>query len=189
MEYKYLLEVLRAGLYHEFFQDIKHALVGFLNPAVYGRSTLENSSFIVSSAFPDKKLHGRGFVARLSGSTAEMVNIWILMNVGDKPFFMNEEDELCLRFRPILPSWLFTKKAQDGFPKNSYAFKFLGKTIVVYHNPKMKNTQGPNSARPRFIVLRYNDGRKIEIKRDIIPFPYSRDVRDRKVSKIDVYLG
>jgi hypothetical protein len=189
MEYKYLLEILRSGLYKEFFEEFKNVLVPFQNPARYGRSVFENSSFIVSSAFPDGKLHGRGFVARLSGSTAEMINIWLLMNVGEKPFFLNEEDELCLRFRPALPRWLFTKKAQDGFPKNSYAFRFLGKTIVVYHNPKMKNTQGPNSAKPRFIVLKYNDGRKIEIKKDIIPFPYSRDIRERKVEKIDIYLG
>ncbi len=189
MEYKYLLEILRSGLYKEFFEEFKNVLVPFQDPRVYGRSIFENSSFIVSSVFPDEKLHGRGFVARLSGSTAEMVNIWILMNAGEKPFFTNEEDELCLRFRPVLPRWLFTKKLQDGFPKNTYAFRFLGKITVVYHNPKMKNTQGPNSAKPRSIVLKYDDGRKMEIKKDIIPFPYSRDIRDRKVEKIDIYLG
>ena len=189
MEYKYLLEILRAGLHDEFFKEFKNILIPFQKPKVYGRSILENSSFIVSSAFPDKKLHGRGFVARLSGSTAEMLNIWLIMNAGEKPFFLNKSGELNLKFRPALPAWLFTKKSQNGFPGNTYAFKFLNKTIVVYHNPKMKNAAGKKSVRTRFIILKYDDGRKVEIKKDTIDWPYSGDIRNRKVSRIDIYLG
>ena len=189
MEYKYLLEILRTGLYYEFFKEFKNILIPFQKPEVYGRSILENSSFIVSSAFPDKKLHGRGFVARLSGSTAEMLNIWLIMNAGEKPFFLNKSGELSLKFKPALPAWLFTKKSQNGFSSNTYAFKFLNKTIVVYHNPKMKNTAGKKSVRIRFIILKYDDGRKVEIKKDTIEWPYSGDIRDRKVSSIDIYLG
>ena len=189
MEYKYLLEILRTGLYYEFFKEFKNILIPFQKPEVYGRSILENSSFIVSSAFLDKKLHGRGFVARLSGSTAEMLNIWLIMNAGEKPFFLNKSGELSLKFKPALPAWLFTKKSQNGFSSNTYAFKFLNKTIVVYHNPKMKNTAGKKSVRIRFIILKYDDGRKVEIKKDTIEWPYSGDIRDRKVSSIDIYLG
>ncbi len=189
MEYKYLLEILKAGLYDEFFEEFKNILVPFQKPEVYGRSILENSSFIVSSAFPDKKLHGRGFVARLSGSTAEMLSIWLAMNVGEKPFFLNKSGELALRFKPTLPAWLFTKKSQNGFPANTYAFRFFNKTLVVYHNPRMKNTAGKKSVRTRFIVLKYGDGKKVEIKKNIIDWPYSGDIRDRKVSRIDIYLG
>ena len=54
MAYKYLLEVLRAGLHEEFFAEMRGGLVPFVDPAVYGRSPLENSSFIVSSAHPDE---------------------------------------------------------------------------------------------------------------------------------------
>src|SRR3989344_1069318 len=72
MEYKYLLEMLKGGLHDEFFQDFKKALVPFQPAERYGRSVLENSSFIVSSVFPDPSYHGVGFVARLSGSTAEV---------------------------------------------------------------------------------------------------------------------
>lgn len=53
------------------FEDLKNALPPFMDPSVYGRSTLENSSFIASSVNPDESMHGRGFVARLSGTTAE----------------------------------------------------------------------------------------------------------------------
>jgi hypothetical protein len=61
MSYKFYLELLRGGLYEEFFDEIKTGLVPFMDNAVYGRSPLEASSFIVSSAFPDKKMHGAGF--------------------------------------------------------------------------------------------------------------------------------
>lgn len=189
MQYKYLLEILKSGLYKEFFDEFSNCLVPFMKPEIYGRSIFENSSFIVSSVFPDDRLHGRGFVARLSGSTAEIISMWILMNVGPRPFFLNEKGELRLSFSPILPAWLFTKKPQNGFPKNSYAFKFLNSTLVVYHNPRMKNTAGRNSVKTRFIILRYDNGKKIEIKQDIIEWPYSQDVRDKKVKRIDIYLG
>ncbi|MBU1913066.1 MAG: hypothetical protein KKB22_06015, partial [Candidatus Omnitrophica bacterium] len=96
MEYKYLLEILKKGLYEEFFEEFKNVLIPFQRPERYGRSIFENSSFIVSSAFPDAKMHGRGFVARLSGSTAEMLSIWLLMSAGKEPFFLNEKGELNL---------------------------------------------------------------------------------------------
>jgi hypothetical protein len=134
-------------------------------------------------------MHGRGFVARLSGSTAEMLNIWLVMSAGVKPFFINEKGELNLKFNPALPAWLFTKTAVRGFPKNIYAFKFLGKTLVVYHNPKMKDTAGKNSVKINSIALEYDDGRKIDIQKDIISLPYSLDIRDRKVKRIDIHLS
>jgi hypothetical protein len=189
MEYKYLVEILKKGLYEEFFEDFKNVLVPFQKPERYKRSIFENSSFIVSSAFPDKRIHGRGFVARLSGSTAEMINIWLLMSAGKEPFSVNEKGEVNLRFSPMLPSWLFTKKAGKDFPKNIYAFKFLSKTLVVYHNPKMKDTVGKNSVKVNSIVLEYDDGRKIDIPKDIIGLPYSLDVRDGKVKRIDIRLS
>ena len=94
-----------------------------------------------------------------------------------------------MKFQPALPGWLFTKKAQNGFPKNTYAFKFLGKTTVAYHNPRMENTAGKNSVRTRFIIIKYDEGKKVEIKRDVIGLPYAQDIRDGKVKAIDIYLG
>ncbi|MDP2923847.1 MAG: cellobiose phosphorylase, partial [Candidatus Omnitrophota bacterium] len=82
MEYKYLLEVLKKGLYEEFFKDFYNCAVCFLEPRTYGRNILENSSFIVSSAYPDKSLWAKGFVARLSGATAELLNIWVMLCLG-----------------------------------------------------------------------------------------------------------
>jgi hypothetical protein len=176
MEYKYMLELLKHGLYEEFFADFKNVLTPFQDPGRYGRSILENSSFIVSSAFPDKELHGSGFVARLSGSTAEFLEIWLSMSAGIKPFFLNSSGELNLRFRPILAGWLFTAEGR-------YAFRFLGKTLVTYHNPKKLNTFGPRAARISKVTV---DGK--ELKSGVIPAPYAGMIRSRQISKIDILL-
>ncbi len=90
MSYKYLLSLLMAGLVDDFYAAARAGLVPFMDPAIYGRSPLENSSFIVSSAHPDESLHGAGFVARLSGSTAEFINIWSVLMAGAQPFVLGE---------------------------------------------------------------------------------------------------
>lgn len=105
MEYKYLLELLKGGLYEEFFEEFCRCGVPFLNEAVYGRSTTENVSFIVSSLNPDERLHGRGFVARLSGSTAEFLQMWQLMFFGPQPFVW-KGGKLELDLRPAIPAYL-----------------------------------------------------------------------------------
>ncbi len=181
MEYKYLLGLLKCGLYEEFFQDFKNCLIPFQKPAVYGRSTLENSSFLVSSAFPDKKLHGNGFVTRLSGSTAEFINIWLVMNIGKQPFILNNNNELNLKFSPILPGWLFSKD-------KTYTFNFLSKIRVTYHNPGRKNTFGKDSASIKNMILSDQAGNTKEITSDIIPAPYAEQIRNRQIKKIDIYL-
>lgn len=181
MEYKYLLEVLKSGLYEEFYRDFKNALVPFQDPQKYGRSILENSSFMVSSAFPDKRLHGNGFVARLSGSTAEFLQMWLIMNAGKTPFFLNERNELNLRLEPLLAGWLFDRRGD-------YGFNFLGKVLVVYHNPKRKDTFGSNSVKPKKIIFNDASGNPKEITSGVIPAPFSEQVRSRKIKRIDVYL-
>ncbi|MFC1645588.1 hypothetical protein ACFL2Y_00195 [Candidatus Omnitrophota bacterium] len=196
MEYKYLLEILKSGLHDEFYKDFFRILIPFQDPQRYGRSILENSSFIASSAFPDKKIHGNGFVARLSGSTAEFLNIWLLMNVGEKPFFINVKGELCLKFRPILHKDLFTKRKHKiicnnkeiTVDKNSYAFNFLSNTIVVYRNPKRLSTYGNKAAKIKSIVLEDSKGNKHKVNSDLISKDYSYGVRSGNFSRIDIYL-
>lgn len=61
-EFKYLLSMLDVGLYEELFERMRTVLPPFFDPEIYGRSTLENSSYIVSSTNPDPELAGRGFV-------------------------------------------------------------------------------------------------------------------------------
>ncbi|MCA9398597.1 MAG: hypothetical protein KC618_02525, partial [Candidatus Omnitrophica bacterium] len=203
MEYKFVLELLRNELFEAYYENFKSVLVPFLKPEVYGRSILENSSFIVSSSHEDESLHGRGFVARLSGSTAEFLHMWLLMNAGKNPFTLNAKKELTLQFKPALPAWIFNDKAHKvetvfgigqrkevALPAHTYAFNFLGSTLVVYHNPKQKDTFGPKAAEVKEIRLTYHEQKKpIVLKSAVISAPYSHDVRDRKVRQIDVYFG
>lgn len=125
MEYKYLLELLKCGLYDEFISDFYKAGVPFLEEEVYGRSLLENSSFLVSSANPNSAIHGKGFVARLSGSTAEFLQMWQIMMFGENPFSM-QDGELALAFRPMLPAYLIGSS-------QTICARFLGTTDVIYH--------------------------------------------------------
>jgi hypothetical protein len=202
MEYKYLLEVLRKGLYAEFFSDLRNCLVAFQDPVRYGRSILENSSFLVSSAHPDLNLHGNGFVARLTGSTTEFLTIWLLICAGEKPFKINEKGELYLEFNPILPRWLFSKEESssifylpDGskeevrLPKDSFAFCFLGSTLIVYYNPKKRDTFGIGAARPVSITLKKKNKEEIKLKSRIIPAPLASKVRSGFYDRMDIVLS
>ncbi len=179
MEYKYLLEVLRAGLYDEFFADAKTALIPFLDPAVYGRSPLENSSFLVSSAHPDATLHGAGFVARLSGSTAEFLSMWTTMFFGVQPFFI-KDGALHLALKPALPGWLFDDAG-------TVTAAFLGQCTVTYHNPHKRDTFAAD-VQARATVLHLTDGKTVEIAGHVIGPPYATQVRDGQISWIDVYF-
>jgi len=180
MEYKYILELLKIGLIEEFYSEFKNVLIPFQNPQRYGRSILENSSFLVSSAFEDKNLHGNGFVARLSGSTAEFLHIWLLMNTGINPFTLDNNGRLKLEFKPNLAGWLFAKNGK-------YSFNFLSRIPVIYYNPKRKNTFGKNAAKIAKIVI-FEDNSPTEINSAIIPSSLAEKVRSRQVNKIDIYL-
>ncbi|MGH4119595.1 hypothetical protein [Clostridium sp.] len=117
----------------------------FMNPEVYGRNILENSSFIASSVNPDEAVHGRGYVARLSGSTAEMLSMCFIMMAGHK-VFTYEHNELKLTFKPILPGWFLIEA-------NEVQFRFLSKVDVTYHNSKKTNTYGDDGAKIYKIIL------------------------------------
>ncbi|MBU1125667.1 MAG: hypothetical protein KKC84_06555, partial [Candidatus Omnitrophica bacterium] len=181
MEYKYLLELLKQGLYEDFYADFKHVLIPFLKPEVYGRSILENSSFLVSSAFPDKNLHGNGYVARLSGSTAEFINIWLVMNLGRRPFTLDAQACLNLTLKPALAGWLFDRQGL-------YRFNFLNKIAVIYRNPRRKNTFGKNGVSITKIFFRDKDGSPVSLASDTIPSPYAEQIRSRQINQIDAYL-
>ena len=179
MEYKYMLELLRAGMYEEFFSDFRNVLVPFMKPGVYKRSTLENSSFIASSAYPDKDSHGRGFVARLSGATAEFIDMWIRMTTGKSIFYLDKGNKLCFKLSPALPSWLF----RNG----TFKFTLLGSIEVTYINKKGKDTFN-GGAKPVSYKL-FLDNKEIELDGPSVAEPYSKMIRDRKVKKIIVSLA
>ena len=177
MEYKYLLELLKNGLYDEFAEAFRDAAVPFLDPERYGRSPLENVSFIASSANPDPALHGRGFVARLSGSTAEFLHMWQLMSFGPSPFRM-EKGELCLEFAPYLPDYLMP---EDGVLKTT----FLGSIPVTYHTAGRLR---PGVTAPVSYTLTYADGRTETAAGRTVTGEAARAVREKQVTEIQVTI-
>ena len=177
MEYKYLLELLRTGLYNDYFWEIRNALVPFLDSQVYGRSILENSSFIASSANPNEKLHGRGFVARLSGSTAEFLHMWQIMMIGEAPFQV-EDGVLTLSFTPALPAYLI---GEDKIVK----CQFLGDIEVVY-NFETQESVIPGKAKVENLKLMYKDGSDCTIVGHKLVGGLAEDVRSHKVSQINI---
>ncbi|MEJ5256625.1 MAG: cellobiose phosphorylase [Fervidobacterium sp.] len=179
MEYKYMLELLRSGLYDEFFEDFKNVMIAFLDPAIYGRSPLENSSFIASSANPDEKVHGTGFVARLSGATAEFLSIWRIMMAGKNPFRV-DNGKLVLVFEPVLPGWLFDEN-------NKISFKFLGNCTVTYVNPDRLDTYKVDYSKQR-VTLFLNDGERISLSGGLIEEKYAKMVRNGKVDRIEILI-
>jgi hypothetical protein len=200
MEYKYLLELLRNDLYEEFFADFRTVLVPFMQPDAYGRSILENCSFIASSAHPDPCVHGNGFVARLSGATAEFIHMLALVSMGPRPFGLNASGELELALKPALPGWLFTTKpatvrlaGRQGYdelqlPAASFSFMFLGTILVVYHNEGRKDTYGASGVMPVAWMTTDPDGNSRNFEGPTLKGDVAGAVRDRRVARIDVTL-
>lgn len=149
MSYKYLLGVLKSGNAEGFYEAIRTALPPFMDPATYGRSTLENASFIASSRNPDPQNHGRGFVSRLTGTTSEFISMWLHMMTGSKVFTF--KNELHFELAPVLSGDFFDERAE-------VRFNFLKQTTIVYRNPSRLNTYGPNAVRPKAYELHYKHG-------------------------------
>ncbi len=200
MEYKYLLELLKNGLYEEYYQAINDALVPFQDPEIYGRSILENSSFILSSLNGDTKNHGRGYIARLSGSTAEYINMWSLMAFGKEPFKF-KAGELIYAPEPNLKAEFFTaedrieklqlsqKEAVEvKIPADSFAHRFLGSTLVIYHNPKRKNTFGQNGVVVAEFKLIGQSGKEYQVKGSAVKGELAEKVREGEFKEINIFL-
>ena len=200
MEYKYMLELLRNGLHEEFYRDFRNVCIPFLRPEMYGRSILENSSFIVSSGNPDPSIHGNGFVARLTGATAEFINILQFMTVGRKPFLIDFDGSLELHFTPAMAEWLFTRETrtkrvymenrwqQVEFPANTFSFMFLGAVLVTYHNESRMDTYGPNGVSPaRWTVIDHN-GHSETYTGESLRGEIVEKIRNRAIRRIDIEL-
>jgi hypothetical protein len=177
MEYKYLLELLKSGLTKEFFADFKTQCIPFLDPKEYGRSILENSSFIASSANPNEKIHGKGFVARLSGSTAEFIHMWQLMMFGTNPFQVNDKG-LELKLSPILPDYLLDEN-------NEVQAVFLGNIKTTYHFNKKADVI-PGEYKIIRIELIYLNSKQLMISDDCITGEDALSVRNGLIKEIRI---
>ena len=178
MTYKYLLGLIKAGLYDEFYEAIETNLVCFMDPEKYGRSTLENSSFIAPSNNPNPKLHGQGFFARLSGSTVETINMWSMMMTGGQPFKM-EDGELVLSFEPKLHTRFFK---QDG----TLSFKFLKNIDVTYVNESMTSTYERCDIHRIKLI---NEDHTVTLEGDAIRGDEAVNVRNGLYNSIKLYMN
>lgn len=180
MEYKYFLGMLKAGLYESYYQAVKDALIPYQNPEIYGRSILENSSFLASSANPDPSVHGQGFVARLSGSTVEMLSMWLGMFLGEGGFTF-EEGKLGFTLAPRLSGDMFDESGEASF-------MLLGSCKVTYHNESGKNTYGEDGVKVCRMELAGEDGR-FTVAGDRLGEAQARKLREGKISELHAYLA
>ena len=151
-----------------------------MNSEVYGRSVLENSSFIASSVNPDENLHGKGFVARLTGTTIEMLNMWRILMTGEK-LFNYDNGELEFTLSPILQSDFFDDN-------NMVSTTILGKIELTYINDSRKNTFGANKGTVEEIVITALDGEIIKVNGNIVKGNIVKDIRDGNIKKIEAYI-
>ncbi len=172
MTYKYMLGILKAGLYNEFYEEIKNNFVCFRNSEEYARNPIENSSFLVPSINPDKSMHGQGMVARLSGSTAELLTMWNILMVGNSLFTFDKE--LSFSLKPIIQ--------KDLFVNNKLSFKLFSKINVTYINESNKNTFDEGVSIYKYVV----DGE--EILSNSITGDLAIKIRNRNVSEITAYI-
>lgn len=177
MEFKYLLQLLKTGLYDEFYATMKTTLPCFLDPDVYGRSIFENSSFIASSVHPNSDIHGQGFSARLSGSTAEFLSIWKILFFGNS-LFSYDTNDVTLRFQ-ISPK-LHASFFRNAETVRSKLFSCINLEIV---NP---NAVHCYETLPSSINIVLTNGEAIHIKGCTVSGELAAAIRQRTVSTITV---
>jgi len=193
MSYKYYLQLLRGKLYDQFYTEmLDGGMLPFMDPDVYGRSLMECSSFIASSAFKDPSVVGRGFLARLSGSTAEFLSIWKLMFIGPNPYIMNDDGDVEMQLVPALPIWLFedlesgSEGTRDDDGNLVVSFKLFASIMVTYHN-----TLGTDlfDVLPTKYIVTMEDGSTVEVEGSNVPTETAVQIRKLLgVESIDVYF-
>jgi len=177
MTYKYLLGMLKSGLYEEFYEEIKTNYTCFMDPKVYGRSPIENSSFLVTSSNPDAKKHGQGFVSRLSGSTAELLSMWRYMFLGDHLFTL-DQGQLVFELSPKLSKSFFKDRIVE--------VRLFNHTTIVYHLVDDIDTYDPNAYIEKMTLHKIDE--VCEVEGSKVQGKWTKDIRNGQVFKINVYI-
>lgn len=197
MHYKFVLEMVRAGLVDEFYAHIESLLVPFHDPGEYKRNPIENSSFLVSSGFTiDARQHGRGCVARLSGATVEFLHLWTHLFLGPAPFTW-EAGILAFKPTPLLAAAFFSAEAQiatpfvepETLPAASATCTLFGSTLLVYSNPQRRDTFGPEAVKPIEYRLYGRDGTTQTLTAASVSGPVAEALRLGQFRRVDVLLG
>ena len=176
MSYKYLIGVIKSGLYDEYYEDMKTAMPPFMDPEVYGRSPLENASFIATSNNPNPQNHGRSFVARLTGTTSEAITLLMLMTTGKK-LFSYQNQVLKFHVKPILK--------KDFFDEHDEVSITLFETVqLIIKNPEKQDTY---HLKPAQYVLE-NDVDRVIIDGSEVEGHLAEQIRKKHFTKITVTL-
>jgi hypothetical protein len=197
MHYKFVLEMARRGLIEEFYAQLESLLVPFRDPSEYRRNPIENASFLVCSGFaPDPREHGRGCVARLSGSTVEFLHLWFYLFLGAAPFAC-EHGKLRFRPSPSLAAQFFSHterrvhpfgEAEEILPPHSAACAFLGHTLLVYINSSRQDTFGPQAVQPRRYRLYAQDGAAHAVEGEALIGAWAEALRLGRLRRVEVVL-
>jgi uncharacterized protein (DUF2267 family) len=178
MTYKYLLGLLVSGAYDAFYESIQTNMICFLDENVYGRSTLENSSFLASSKNPDERLHGQGFVARLSGSTAEMLSMWRYMFLG-KALFTFNNNQLAFQLKPLLKaSW---------FKQGRLKTTLFSNISIVYHYEGQTDTFNDDVFVERYVLID-DHHQSHEVHGESVIGLLANKIRSQQIIEIEVTL-
>jgi hypothetical protein len=154
----------------------------------------------LSSLNSDEQNHGRGYIARLSGATAEYLQMWTIMAFGHQPFYY-EDGSLIFRPTPVLKQTMFTTEEQTIelqisataqqtllLEKNTFTVRFLGHTVITYHNDHRKNTFGDDSATIDRYRLQYIDGSSQVVNKPMLVGKLAEAIRNGNIKKVDIYL-
>jgi len=177
MTYKYILGLLKAEAYEAFDEAMKDGLTCFMDPFIYGRSPLENSSFIATSNNPDTSKHGQGFFARLSGSTAEVLSMWKRLILG-KHLFTTVGNQLQFQIAPLIPNAFYI----DGIIKTTL---FSNVSVVIEQVDKSAFNH------PRvfgYRLYKNENSQPIVIDQPSIQGELAIAIRSRQFAKIHVLL-
>ena len=128
---------------------------------------------------PDPARWGRGFVARLSGSTAEFLQMWQIMFFGPAPFRW-EDGALRLALEPFIPSYLMP---EDGVVRAA----FLGNVQVTYHAPGC-GALVPGKTVPARWTLTGRDGTQYAVSAPFLSDYEARKIRDGEIAAIDIEM-
>lgn len=99
------------------------------------------------------------------------------MMAGPSPFSLDSNNELQLKFSPIIPGWLFS---DDG----TVSFTFLGSVKVTYVNPNKVDTWkiSPTSA----TITGLDGNTELDID-GVIGSVHAQRVRNLEIKEITVY--
>ncbi len=105
----------------------------------------------------------------------------LVMLVGPKPFILDDEGSLTLRFQPALLGDYFDEAG-------TLTFRFLGHCDVIYHNPRRRSTFSADAQITK-IILKLSNRSDLTLEGDQIPAPYSEMIRDGRITMLDIFIS